>query len=475
MAFQSSSASQQDVDVAWAPLPGSQELFLTCPIREVLYEGTRGPGKTEALLMSFAMHVGCGYGDYWRGIIFRQTYKQLSDLIVKSQRLFYSIFPGARYNKSEHVWIFPTGEQLFFRQIRTVDDYWDYHGHEYPFIAFEELTSWQNLEPYHMMKSCLRCSKQGVPRMLRSTTNPFGVGHSSVKSYFINPAPRGQIIYDEEQNERVAIHGNVHENLYLLKADPQYIARLKAIKDPNVRAAWLDGSWNINAGGAVDDLYNEAIHILPKFDVPRHWRITRSFDWGSSAPFSVGWHATSNGEEVRMADGTSRSFPRGTKLRIHEFYGSNGQPNEGLRWTNIKIAERIKSIEQDLGIHDIVQAGAADSAIYGEGNGFGKSIASEMEECGIAFMPAPKGPGSRRTRLSLLRSALEAGLTYPMERPGLFAFDTCRDFVKQIPELARDPNDYECVDTGGEDHLYDELTYELSVDTDQTSALSIIM
>jgi hypothetical protein len=430
--------------------------------------------------MAYAMHVGRGYGDYWRGIIFRQTYKQLADLIVKSQRLFYRIFPGARYNKSDHTWHFPGGESLLLRQIKTVDDYWDYHGHEYPFIAWEELTAWSDLEPYHMMKSCLRCSMLGVPRMLRSTTNPFGIGHRAVKEYFITPGARGSVICDEHGNERVAIHGNVRENAYLLKADPQYIQRLEAIRDPNVRKAWLDGSWDINAGGAVDDVYNERVHVIAPFKIPDHWRITRSFDWGSARPFSIGWHATATGEEIRLADGTTRTFSRGTKVRIHEWYGSNGQPNEGLRYTNIRIAEEAKAIEQRLGIHSRCAAGAADSAIYGDANGFNKTIASEMEDCGISFIPAPKGPGSRRTRLSLLRSALEAGLVayeknIPMEKPGLFVFDTCRDFRKLIPPLPRDPNDYEVVDTGCEDHLYDEVTYELSVDSDQTHALSLIL
>ena len=48
--------------VAWKPHPGSQVRFLSCPVFECLYEGTRGPGKTDALLMSFAQFVGKGYG-----------------------------------------------------------------------------------------------------------------------------------------------------------------------------------------------------------------------------------------------------------------------------------------------------------------------------------------------------------------------------------------------------------------------------
>ena len=32
-------------NAVWSPLPGSQTFFLTCPVWEVLYEGTRGSGK----------------------------------------------------------------------------------------------------------------------------------------------------------------------------------------------------------------------------------------------------------------------------------------------------------------------------------------------------------------------------------------------------------------------------------------------
>ena len=35
--------------IVWAPQPGSQEAYLTCPLPEVLYEGTRGPGKGQPL------------------------------------------------------------------------------------------------------------------------------------------------------------------------------------------------------------------------------------------------------------------------------------------------------------------------------------------------------------------------------------------------------------------------------------------
>ena len=48
--------------VVWAPQPGSQVFFLADPTIEVIYEGTRGPGKTDALIMDFCQEVGKGWG-----------------------------------------------------------------------------------------------------------------------------------------------------------------------------------------------------------------------------------------------------------------------------------------------------------------------------------------------------------------------------------------------------------------------------
>ena len=48
--------SDKEPNIIWKPLPGSQTRFLTCPVFEALLEGTRGGGKTDALLMSFAQY-----------------------------------------------------------------------------------------------------------------------------------------------------------------------------------------------------------------------------------------------------------------------------------------------------------------------------------------------------------------------------------------------------------------------------------
>ncbi|MEI4894984.1 terminase, partial [Klebsiella pneumoniae] len=312
----------------WKPLPGSQSLALSCPCNEILFEGTRGPGKTAAQLARFRRNVGVGYGSFWRGVIFDTEYKNLADIITQSKRMFRLFNDGARYlsSASELRWVWPTGEELLFRFGKEADDYWDFHGQEFPFIGFNELTKQQSPEFYEMMFSCRRSSfrpenypldngnlLKPIPLETFSTTNPFGIGHTWVKKRFIEPAPRGTVQRDRQmvfnpQTEReeeitltrVAIHGSFKENPYL---DPQYIATLMAIKDPNRRKAWVEGSWDVTSGGRFDHLWNEALHVIKPFRIPDSWTVDRSHDWGESKPFSNLWWAQADGTAAELPDG----------------------------------------------------------------------------------------------------------------------------------------------------------------------------
>ena len=49
----------------------------------------------------------------------------------------------------------------------------------------------------------------------------------------------------------------------------------------------------------------------------------------------------------------------------------------------------------------------------------------------------------------------------PREKPGMFAFDVCKDFIDQIPTLPRDEKNPDDVDTDACDHIADEARYKL--------------
>ncbi|MCK5612916.1 terminase family protein [Candidatus Pacearchaeota archaeon] len=474
-------------DVVWAPQAGSQTSFMSCSLFEALFHGTRGPGKTDGLLMAFAQHVGKGHGAAWRGIIFRETYPQLADVQAKSEKWFRQIFGNkARFNKSKMMWEWDTGEVLMFRHMKSPSDYWNYHGHEYPFIGWEELTNWINDECYRSMFACCRSSTKGIPRMVRATTNPYGPGHNWVKDRFrLHGRWDLTIIITDAKDvdgrsepNRCAIHGHIDENKVLLAADPHYKQTIvAAATNPAMAEAWLDGSWDIVAGGMFEDVWNPKYNVVDRFAIPSSWKVDRSFDWGSSAPFSVGWWAESDGSDLRFNDGRIISTVRGDLFRIKEWYGWNGQANQGLRMLAVDIAKGI--IERELlwkyrrDDQTFVKPGPADSSIFDVENGV--SIGNDMAKPirfngkmykGIPWGRADKRPGSRKTGWEAVRKMMAAAHpnegNIPREKPGLFVVGVeCPQFLRTVPSLPRDEKDLDDVLTTSEDHCGDEVRYRV--------------
>jgi hypothetical protein len=506
---------QTDSQVIWRPIPNtSQSLALDTRCNHTLYTGARGPGKTDTQLMRFRRRVGQGYGQFWRGIIFDREYKNLADLVVKSKRWFYAFADGAKFHESmsAYKWVWPSGEELLFRTADKENDYWNYHGHEYPYIGWNELTKYPNADLYDMMMSTNRSSFKpenypitidgnlykatgevsevsakhknaikhflpAIPLEVFSTCNPYGAGHGWVKRRFIDPVEYGQVLTTElkvidpaskkevtVKKTQVTIFGSWVENIYL---DASYIATLQMEKDENRRKAWLSGDWDIVAGGAFDDVWNKKVHVISRFKIPKTWRIDRAFDWGSSHPFSVGWFAETNGEEalIYTANGVERFCPpRGTLIQIYEWYGTQELgTNKGLKMSATKIAQGIIEIEvalmQSGWIDTQPYAGPADNQISNVNEIDVETIAEKMSKLGVKWTSSDKSPGSRKNGLQLCRDRLEASQLG--EGPGLYFMDCCRASISTIPTLPRDKLKIDDVDTSAEDHPYDMVRYRV--------------
>lgn len=460
--------------VVWTPNAGSQALFLACPFREVINTGTRGSAKTDALLMDFAQEIG-RWGEDWRGILFRRTYKQLDDIVARSRKWFRRIFPQARFNESDYVWRWPGGEELLLRYFDRTQDYWNYHGHQYPWIGWEELTNWPTLDGYHAMKSCNRSGRVGIPLRYRANTNPHGLGHHEVKAYIVDPAPAGVPIAGEALTitgpdgedlkvpgwVRVRIQSHWSENRPLLEASPDYPATIKQAAGGDVakERAWLDEDWDIVAGGMFSDVWERGLHVLKPFAIPPSWRIDRAFDWGSAKPFSVGWWAESDGTAARLADGTLKHFPPRTLIRIAEWYGWNGKPNRGAGLSDSAIAQGILRREHELGLAGRVAIGPADASMFDEENGDSPALIQQRH--GVRWDKADKSPGTRVRGWKLLRDRLKATKEKSREEPGLYVFETCTHFIRTVPIAPRHETKLDDVDTESEDHVLDETRYRI--------------
>lgn len=212
-------------------------------------------------------------------------------------------------------------------------------------------------------------------------------------------------------------------------------------------------------GKMYAEVWHPSVHVVEPFPIPLNWYVDRAHDWGSSAPFATLWFAEANGEEIELPGGAKRHWPKGTVFVIAEDYGWSGKPNEGLRLTNVAIAQRIKTKETYLAMPGRIKAGPADSMIFDVTNG--TSIATEYESVGVRFTKAQKGPGSRATGWKMIYDRLVAATKAPMEYPGLFVFTTCPQTIRTLPLLPRDPLDPDNVDSSSEDHIGDGLRYRL--------------
>ena len=491
----------------WAPLPGSQELFLAAPEFEALYEGTRGPGKTLTLLMDFCAEVGKGYGAEWKGMIIRRTYPELADVIAMSKKWIKRLWPDAFYNEIKYFWQFPTGELLYFRPIATVDDYDAHHGTNYTWLGWEELTLWADDKPFKRMQSVVRSSIKGIPKRIRSTTNPYGKGHNWVQARYglynwpkkIGHDERGDIwkvlgplitgSVDENgipEPPRRAYHGALRENIILMRVQPQYIHQLRSsARNKAELDAWLYGLWDIAAGGMFDDIWaqcRDAI-VLNDFEVPGNWRIYRAYDHGSSKPWSCGWYAEANGEDLTFTDGSVMTTKPGDLIRCGELYGwVKDQPDVGRRQQIPDIKKEIIEYEVNRGWRDPntgrsrVRRGPADTSIFAEEDGR-PSVASDFEAPvtinghrwrGIIWERADKRPGSREQGWEQARKRLKATKRPPggiREEKGLFIVaDRCPQWMRTVPVLSRDEKKLDDVDTDTEDHIGDEMRYMLRYD-----------
>ena len=475
-------------EAAWAAQEGSQDEFLACPVFECLYSGTRGNGKTACLLSDFGQFVDRGYGPNWKGIVFRHTYKELQDVVDKSRLLFPKIWPGAVWHDTKMRWTWPTGEYLLMSYLETDTDYLAYHGKEFAWIGFEELTTWANPTNYLKMISCCRSTMPGMPRHLRSTTNPYGPGFQWVKERFQLPlAPgvcRGPIIRDPEKGNRIVILGDLRENKVLLKADPGYLPRLRASAQSEAEvAAWIHGSWEYTLGGMFDDLWAKVHHaaVVDPFPLPATWRVDTSFDWGQSKPFSVGWWAVSDGTDIVWPNGKRMRTVRGDLFRIKEWYGWDGKTaNTGCRMLARDISKGIVKRQIRWGIQGRVRRGVADASIFDNNNG--NCIATDMSRPvtidgvqypGVLFDPADKSSGTRHQGWEQIRKMLANVLPetpgQPREHPGLFVTRECSHFLRTVPSIPRDRKDPDDVDTDAEDHVADETRYRCRLEYRQMS------
>lgn len=440
--------------VFWAPQPGPQLEAATCPADFPFFGGSRGGGKSDCLLGRQIRGAEL-YSNHWNGLVIRRQYKDFAELRRRIDELIASGLPAERSggDHQTNVVKFKNGARFLMTAIQRLEKVGDFVGHQYTEIAVDECTT---IPFFNKMVDKLKGSNRsphGVPCHMFGTGNPGGPGHLQVKDYFklgtdyaIPPktilremleGPGGQ----QFEETRIFIPSFLRDNQILCKNDPKYVARLLSIKDPLLKKAWIDGDWDVFIGQAFG--FSRETHVIKPMPIPSGAPLYMTFDWGFGKPFSIGWW---------WVDADGRVY------RFSEWYGWNGEEDEGLRLEDSRIAEGIKEREQNLGINDRSIIRLCDPTCFNKkpdykGGGQGPSTAEVFAGHQIYLTP---GDPSRELKIRQFRERLAVT---EGEMPMLMVYNTCKHFIRTIPSLAMDELRPEDIDTDQEDHVYDEACH----------------
>lgn len=445
-----------------------QSLAFSSRATEILYGGAAGGGKSHLLRIK-AIALALAYPKT-QIYLFRRFYAELIRNHMDGPNGFRVLLDpflktgGCRITASPPSIRFRNGSAIFLCPCRCDHDVMKYQGVEIHALLIDELTHFSETV-YRALRARCRVpgglkGKTPVPPLplVLSGANPGGPGHNWVKAAFIDfaePMEIRRMPKEEGGMLRQYIPARLEDNPSL--DAEEYSSRLLGLRSPYLVKAMLEGSWDIVAGGMFDDLWNPEIHVVAPFEIPSSWKLDRSFDWGASKPYSVGFWAESDGSDARLDDGSTLHTLRGDLFRIAEIYGWSGQPNEGCGHSPAEIARLILEKQELLGFGRRIQAGPADNSIFDASGRI--SIASDMDRLGVRWLRSDKTPGSRKRGWVLLRQMLQGSVR--RESPGLFVFSDCTHFIRTIPTLPRDSRDPDDIDTSAEDHIADETRYRI--------------
>jgi predicted phage terminase large subunit-like protein len=393
----------------WQPTL-KQEAFLLLPNREAFFGGAAGPGKSVGLLMAALQYVDVpGY----HALVLRPTLAELEQagaLITLSHEFLAGT--KATWHGEKRRWTFPgsgrlagsDGPTLNFGYLADDNDVGRYSGSSYSFLAFDELTRFDELH-YRRMFRVLRKPNnndnrlaaapdgtrlQDVPIRVRSASNPGGPGHGWVKARFIDPITRpAGIAYLP-----ALFHDNPHR-------DPREYAELLAEMPSVDRQRLLDGDWDVSEEG--DKFRREWFTLIPPSELAPSIKAVRYWDLAATEPspqnrdpdYTVGLRLDIDGHGLF----TIRDIVRGQWNERHV--------EEIVRQTAVRDGRRVPIyIEQEPGAS-------------------GKHLISHFRRTvlrGFICHPGLTGRANKEMRARPVAAAASYGLVRILPNPQLHAF-----------------------------------------------------
>ena len=456
----------REIRLPYDPQPRQLALH-TSRAKLILYGGAAGGGKSHALRWGEAV-AWCIQVPGVQVYLFRRTLAELEGTHIQPLK---RDLPGelASYNETRKRFEFRNGSAIVCCYCEREADVNRYQSEEMHVLLIDEGSHFTDyMINYLITRSRLGGFAERVPEQYRGllprvaiASNPGGPGHNTLRMRFIDPAP-AETVFVDKVTKRLAqfIPARMDDNKYI---DQGYAETFNGLSPEHARAL-REGDWDAVVGQALHTLKRE-VHMLRPFVPPRHWTRFMAIDWGSAAPFAVGWFTVSEGALLEAREGwPQRYLPHGAVILYAEWYGWNGQPNKGLRWDARTVAKEIVAREKARN-EPPLDYRIGDSAMWAVTDG--PSVADNMRDATsgvVSLRPATK---SREGNYNEFLCRLAGSGNYMTngkegEHPMFYATSDCTHFWRTVPVLMLDStNPEKGPGENQEDHCYDFCSYGL--------------
>ena len=404
------------------------------------FGGSKGGGKSHGIreiTLKRSMSI-----PYSRNVIFRKTYPELYNNHIDP---LLTKFPVLRqyYNNQNKEIKLPNKSLFAFRHCQYERDLALNQGVEWHTLGIDEVGEWSE-DWFWTLKGSNRSGNPNIKARSIMTGNPGGIGHKWLKRLFIDRNYRPNIEHPEDFG---FIPAFVQDNPALMKNDPKYIERLRSNKNQQLVKAYLEGSWDIQAGQFFDMVSRET-HMINPFEIPDHWERMGMFDTGYNHPAAFIWMAMDT-------DGNCYIY--------REYLQSRKRTEEiSADVMSFDDCRKIKAIPAG---HDCWTKHAGDPSVEEK---FAEASKNQLV-LHKAAIDRVAGAAQVRDYLVLRPSAQLNPDGTPKMKPRLFIFKTCPMTFDTLVRMTHDdkkPEDVLKVDATAEepltgDDLYDALRYGL--------------
>lgn len=409
-----------------------QSDFVNANAFEVLYGGAAGGGKSYGQLVDALLYALKYAGS--KQIIFRRTYPELDKSLIRTALSLYpkEIFT---YQRSVHTGMFVNGSLIDFAYCDSENDVYRYQSAEYDVIRFDELTHFTESMYVYLISRCRGAND--FPKQVKSSTNPGGIGHSWVKSRFIDIGPP-DTVHVCTGTTRVFIPAKITDNRFLMEKDAQYLTRLENLEERD-RRALLEGDWDITEGRFFE-CFDRRVHTLKPFEIPQEWYRYVSLDYGLDMLAAYKIAVDFNGRAYVCA----------------EVYSGKDNGGDGLI-----VSEAAKELKRLCG-SDSIRAIYAPPDLWSRQKDSGKSIARLFFENGISLTKVGSSRIPAWLEMKEWLSVYDGEDGKPTSK--LRIFDNCVNLIRTLSALQCDSqNPSDCANTPHElTHAPDAIRYFIS-------------